>query len=74
MAAGIPGSRFVALEGENHLFLEHEPAAARFFEEIKLFLGLDLIAEGTVTAVLTESDLVSPSCLLVTRLHRARVA
>ncbi len=39
MAAGIPGARFIALQGQNHLFLEHEPASQRFFEEIKLFLG-----------------------------------
>ncbi len=39
MAAGIPGARFVALEGRNHIPLEHEPAAQRFFEEIRLFLG-----------------------------------
>jgi class 3 adenylate cyclase/pimeloyl-ACP methyl ester carboxylesterase len=39
MASGIPGARFVALQGQNHLFLENEPATHRFFEEIKLFLG-----------------------------------
>ena len=39
MASGIPSARFVALQGQNHLFLENEPAAYRFFEEIKLFLG-----------------------------------
>ncbi len=39
MATGIPGARFVALEGRNHIPLEHEPAAQRFFEEIRLFLG-----------------------------------
>jgi pimeloyl-ACP methyl ester carboxylesterase len=39
LAAGIPGARFVALQGQNHLFLEHEPACQRFFEEIKLFLS-----------------------------------
>jgi hypothetical protein len=38
MAAGIPGARFIALPGRNHLFLKHEPAAARFFDEINLFL------------------------------------
>ena len=38
MAAGIPGARFVALEGRNHLFQENEPAAQRFFEELRLFL------------------------------------
>jgi pimeloyl-ACP methyl ester carboxylesterase len=37
-AAGIPGARFIALPGRNHLFLEHEPASDRFFEEISLFL------------------------------------
>src|SRR5208283_4081923 len=39
MAAGIQGARFVTLPGRNHLFLKREPAAARFFEEIKLFLN-----------------------------------
>ena len=39
MAAGIPGARFVALEGRNHLFLEQEPAGERFFEEMEFFLG-----------------------------------
>jgi class 3 adenylate cyclase/pimeloyl-ACP methyl ester carboxylesterase len=39
LAAGIPGAHFVAFEGRNHLFLEHEPASDRFFEEIELFLG-----------------------------------
>ena len=38
MAAGIPGARFVAIQGQNHLFLENEPASQRFFEEIELFL------------------------------------
>ena len=38
MAAGIPGAHFIALPGRNHLFLKHEPATARFFEEINLFL------------------------------------
>jgi pimeloyl-ACP methyl ester carboxylesterase len=38
LAAGIPAARFIALPGRNHLFLEHEPASDRFFEEIGLFL------------------------------------
>ena len=38
LAAGIPGARFIAFPGRNHLFLEHEPASDRFFEEISLFL------------------------------------
>ncbi len=39
LAAGIPRARFIAFEGKNHLFLQHEPASDRFFEEIRLFLG-----------------------------------
>jgi pimeloyl-ACP methyl ester carboxylesterase len=39
LAAGIPGARFVVFQGHNHLFLEHEPASQRFFEEIELFLN-----------------------------------
>jgi pimeloyl-ACP methyl ester carboxylesterase len=39
MAAAIPGARFIALEGRNHIPLGNEPAFERFFEEIKLFLA-----------------------------------
>jgi DNA-binding SARP family transcriptional activator/pimeloyl-ACP methyl ester carboxylesterase len=39
LAAGIPGARFVPLPGQNHLFLEGEPAEARFFEELRRFLS-----------------------------------
>ncbi len=39
MASKIPGARFVALEGKNHLILEDEPAWPRFIEEVRGFLG-----------------------------------
>ena len=39
MAAGIAGSRFVALEGRNHVLLEQEPAWERFLEEVTRFLA-----------------------------------
>lgn len=39
LAAAIPGARFVALQGRNHLLLEGEPDTKRFFEEIELFLA-----------------------------------
>jgi class 3 adenylate cyclase/pimeloyl-ACP methyl ester carboxylesterase len=39
MAAGIPGARFVSLQGRNHLILEDEPAYPRFLEEIRSFLA-----------------------------------
>jgi pimeloyl-ACP methyl ester carboxylesterase/DNA-binding winged helix-turn-helix (wHTH) protein len=45
LATLIPGARFVPLDGHNHILLEHEPAWARFVDEVNRFL-----AEDTVTA------------------------
>jgi class 3 adenylate cyclase/pimeloyl-ACP methyl ester carboxylesterase len=39
MAAGIPGARFVAFPGKNHIPIEGDPAAQRLLEEIKLFVS-----------------------------------
>jgi pimeloyl-ACP methyl ester carboxylesterase/DNA-binding winged helix-turn-helix (wHTH) protein len=39
LAALIPGARFVPLEGRNHILLEHEPAWARFVDEVRRFLA-----------------------------------
>jgi len=39
MAAGIPGARFEALQGRNHLFLETEPAFDQFLEQVRSFLA-----------------------------------
>ena len=39
LAAGIPGARFVALPGSNHVPLEQDPGVPRLFEELKDFLG-----------------------------------
>ena len=39
LAAGIPGARFVALPGKNHVLLEQDPGLPRFFEELKDFLA-----------------------------------
>nr|WP_247364560.1 MULTISPECIES: alpha/beta fold hydrolase [unclassified Bradyrhizobium] len=41
LAAGIPGARFVPLEGRNHIMLEGEPALARFLDELRSFLASD---------------------------------
>jgi class 3 adenylate cyclase/pimeloyl-ACP methyl ester carboxylesterase len=38
LAADIPGARFVALEGRNHVFLPGKPATERFSEELEMFL------------------------------------
>jgi pimeloyl-ACP methyl ester carboxylesterase/DNA-binding CsgD family transcriptional regulator len=39
LAGEIPGARFVMLESKNHVLLEHEPAWARFVEEVLAFTG-----------------------------------
>jgi pimeloyl-ACP methyl ester carboxylesterase len=41
LAALIPGARFVALEGNNHILLENEPAWSRFLAEVRRFLAED---------------------------------
>jgi DNA-binding winged helix-turn-helix (wHTH) protein/pimeloyl-ACP methyl ester carboxylesterase len=39
LAAGIPGARFVALEGRNHVILENDPSWGRFLAEVRSFLA-----------------------------------
>ncbi|MET0577475.1 MAG: alpha/beta fold hydrolase, partial [Ilumatobacteraceae bacterium] len=41
LASLVPGGRFVSLEGDNHILLEHEPAWARFLAEMDEFLPTD---------------------------------
>ncbi|MGE0007028.1 MAG: alpha/beta fold hydrolase [Parvibaculaceae bacterium] len=41
IAAGIPGARFVALEGRNHLILENDPGWPGFRDEVARFLSGD---------------------------------
>jgi pimeloyl-ACP methyl ester carboxylesterase len=38
LAAGIPGARFIALEGNNHIVLEGDPGWERFLDETRAFL------------------------------------
>jgi class 3 adenylate cyclase/pimeloyl-ACP methyl ester carboxylesterase len=38
LAAGIPGARFVALQGQNHIPLEQDAVTERILEEIRLFV------------------------------------
>ncbi len=38
LAGGIPGATFVELDSRNHVLLEHEPAWARFRDEVLAFL------------------------------------
>lgn len=39
IAAGIPGAKFVPLDGNNHLFLAGEPAHRAFFDAVAAFIG-----------------------------------
>jgi hypothetical protein len=39
LAAGIPGAKFVAMQSNNHILLEQDPATRRCFEEMRLFLN-----------------------------------
>jgi pimeloyl-ACP methyl ester carboxylesterase/DNA-binding winged helix-turn-helix (wHTH) protein len=39
LAAGIPGARFVALQGRNHIPLNGEPAWSRLLQELQEFLS-----------------------------------
>jgi pimeloyl-ACP methyl ester carboxylesterase/DNA-binding CsgD family transcriptional regulator len=51
LASLIPDARFVPLETSNHILLEHEPAFARFFEELDGFLpGGAVHAFGSLTS------------------------
>jgi DNA-binding CsgD family transcriptional regulator len=38
IASTIPDARFVPLESQNHILLEHEPAFAQFFDELNAFV------------------------------------
>jgi pimeloyl-ACP methyl ester carboxylesterase len=38
LAAGIPGARFVALPGKNHVPLDQDPGVPRLLDELKDFL------------------------------------
>ena len=55
LAAGIPGARFVEIDSQNHLLLEHEPGWARFREVVGEFLGDAANARTAVDATVLES-------------------
>jgi pimeloyl-ACP methyl ester carboxylesterase len=42
VAAGISGAQFVALPGNSHALMSDDPALARYLEEIRLFLRMNL--------------------------------
>lgn len=60
LAAMIPGARFVPLESRNHILLEHEPAWARFVDEVHRFLAED-VDDAPVRAAADGSVRPAPS-------------
>jgi len=48
IAAGIPGARFVPLEGRNHLLLEGDPSWNIFVKEVRRFLGTEDTSAGQI--------------------------
>lgn len=60
LASLIPGARFMALESNNHVLLEGEPAWLDFLSELKAFLGVNPEIKGECQErlnVLTASEL-----------------
>jgi len=50
LAGLIPGARFVALEGNNHLLLESEPAWQVALKEVRAFLVLSMLRLNEVSS------------------------
>jgi pimeloyl-ACP methyl ester carboxylesterase/DNA-binding CsgD family transcriptional regulator len=57
LASLIPGARFVALDGQNHILLAEEPAWPRFVEEVRGFLGTAERTEPEQAAAPARADL-----------------
>lgn len=55
LAARIPNARFVPLESCNHVLLEHEPAWARFVDEVTRFLADDTDVRAAPSGSPTQS-------------------
>ena len=72
MASLIPGARFVPLDSRNHILLEHEPAWARWVEEVRAFLPAAPAAGGAFAGLTgRERELVE---LIAQGLDNAQVA
>ncbi|NNF59570.1 MAG: alpha/beta fold hydrolase [Rhodothermaceae bacterium] len=48
LAEAIPNARFVPLDGNNHVLLEHEPAWLHFLWEVRAFLGAETAPARTL--------------------------
>ena len=59
LASSVRGARLVALDSDNHIVLEHEPAWTVFVDEVREFLAGDRTAVGVddFAALLSEREL-----------------
>ena len=64
LASLIPGARFVALEGSNHLLLESEPAWQVVLREVRAFLDPDA-PQSTSESGVEPADVAPPAGLTV---------
>jgi hypothetical protein len=66
IAAGIPGAKFVPLEGRNHIILGDEPANRQFFDAVASFLG-DRRIRGTLPGTATLKERVQRIVVVIER-------
>jgi pimeloyl-ACP methyl ester carboxylesterase len=66
IAAGIPGAKFVPLEGRNHIILGDEPANRQFFDAVASFLG-DRRIRGTLPGTATLKERVQRIVFVIER-------
>lgn len=71
LAAGIPGAEFIELDSRNHVLLEHEPAWARFREEVLAFAKGEATADVFSALSLREREVLA---LIARGLSNARIA
>jgi pimeloyl-ACP methyl ester carboxylesterase len=66
IAAGIPGAKFVPLEGRNHIIRADEPANRQFFDAVASFLG-DRRIRGTLPGTATFKERVQRIVVAIER-------
>jgi pimeloyl-ACP methyl ester carboxylesterase/DNA-binding CsgD family transcriptional regulator len=71
LAANITGARLVALESDNHILLEHEPAWPVFVDEVHRFLAADAADSVGTASQRPVEELLSARELEVLRLVAA---
>lgn len=67
----IKGAEFIELDSRNHVLLEHEPAWARFQEEVLAFAKGEALVKAFSALSQRESEVLA---LMAQRLSNARIA